>query len=319
MQFRMQLRRPFGPTGKMPRDEQRRQRRPQRGPQLKAWIIVALCGMAALASGCSAVRLGYGQGPFWAYRWLDGYVDFNDAQAPQVRGALAEWFAWHRRTQLPDYAALLARAQVEVLADTTQARACEWQSEVTQRLWGALDHAAPAVADLLPTVTPEQIRHIERRYAESNAEYREAYLQPDPAERTQATLERTIERAESVYGRLDDRQRERIAATLARSPFDPELWFAERRERQLDALRLVRQLAAEGAGRQLAEAALREYVARIDRSPREAYRRYAARLSEFNCAFAADLHNQATLAQRQAAAQKLAGWERDARSLAGGS
>ena len=67
---------------------------------------------------------------------------------------------------------------------------------------------------------------------------------------------------------------------------------------------------------QEAQVALRAYVEHLEHSPREAYRRYAERLREFNCTTAAEFHNATTAAQRQAAAHKLAGWEADARALA---
>jgi hypothetical protein len=118
-----------------------------------------------------------------------------------------------------------------------------------------------------------------------------------------------------LYGRLDDAQRARVAAGMARSPFDPELWLAERKQRQQDALQLLRKLTAEGASRAQAEGAVRVYVEHIERSPREAYRRYSERLAEFNCALGASLHNNTSPVQRRAAAAKLSGWEGDLRAL----
>ena len=278
--------------------------------------MVALCALLALVSGCGALRIGYSAAPDLLYWWLDGYADFSGAQSVRVRAALAQWFAWHRRTQLPDYAALLARAQTEVLADTSAARVCEWQEELTQRALVAFDHAAPAAAQLMLTLTPQQIQHIERRYAKANSDFRDDFLQPDPARRAEAALKRVVDRAEMLYGGLDDAQRARIVEGLARSPFDPEVWFAERRQRQLDALQLLRRLTRTGAGVDEAQAALHAYVERMQRSPREAYRHYSERLTEFNCAFAARLHNSTSALQRRTAAQRLAGWESDLRALA---
>ena len=284
--------------------------------RFRALIIVVLCGVLALASGCSALRLGYGTAPEIVYWWLDGYVDFDHAQSLKARDAVARWFAWHRRTQLPDYAALLARARTEVLADTTAARVCEWQADILARARTALDQAVPDTADLVLTVTPQQIRHIEHHYAKKNDEFRDDYVQPDLRKRAQKALERTIDRAEMLYGPLDDAQRARIAQALTRSPFDPERWLAERQQRQQEALQMLRRLSAEGASPDQAQAALRVYVEHLLRSPREAYRRYAARLDDFNCAFAAELHNSTSAAQRRTAAGKLAGWEGDLRALA---
>jgi hypothetical protein len=282
----------------------------------RSLIIVAVCGLLALTSGCSALRIGYATAPDLVYWWLDGYIDFNSAQTPRARDAIKQWFAWHRRTQVPDYAAQLARAQVEVLADTTPVRVCEWQGEIVKRAHTAFDQIAPAAAEMMLTVTPDQVSHLDRRYAKFNAEFRDNYLQPDARKRAAESLKRVVDRAEMLYGRLDDAQRGAIAESLTRSPFDPELWLSERRLRQQDVLQMLRKLTSEGANRDQAQAALIGYVERLEHSPRENYRRYAERLDTFNCAFAADLHNATTAAQRRHAAKKLEGWEGDLRAIA---
>src|SRR4051812_22737216 len=105
-----------------------------RRPLLRAAIIAALCLAFASLSGCSAIRLAYGQADGLVFRWLDRYVDFDGPQAYRVREALGAWFAWHRRTQLPDYAELLTSLETDVLADTTAARVCALWSEVRQRI-----------------------------------------------------------------------------------------------------------------------------------------------------------------------------------------
>ena len=51
-------------------------------------------------------------------------------------------------------------------------------------------------------------------------------------------------------------------------------------------------------------------------SPREAYRRYSERLTDYVCTAAAAIHNATTPAQRQAGAARLKGWEGDLRALA---
>ena len=285
-------------------------------PSCRRFIIGAALGLLLLTGGCSALRIGYSQAPDLVYWWMDAYIDFTSEQTPRVREALVQWFAWHRKTQLPDYADQLARAQKEVLADTSAQRVCEWQDELIKRAHTAFDRAEPAVVDVLLSVSPDQVRHLEKRYAKNNDEFRDDYLQSDLRERADKTLDRTLERAEMLYGRFDDGQRARIADWLARSPFDPELWLAERRQRQQETLRMLRDLGPDnGAGREQATRALREYVEHLERSPRENYRRYSAKLKEFNCQFAAALHNGTTAAQRRIAAKKLAGWEGDLRAL----
>ena len=275
-----------------------------------------LCGAIAMLSGCSALRIAYGTAPDLVYWWLDGYVDFTDDQTPRVRESLKQWFAWHRKTQLPDYAGMLARAQVEITADTTPARMCEWQGEIAKRAHVAFDHIAPATAELMLTSTAQQLQHLEGRYLKSNDKFRDEYLQGDPRKRSAATLKRAKDRVESLYGDLDDSQVAFVAEALARSPFDPELWLEERKARQQLALQMAHRLGSDSATKEQAQVALRAYVEQLERSPRPEYRRYSEKLAAFNCNFAARLHNVTRPDQRRFAVRKLDGWAGDLRALA---
>lgn len=268
-----------------------------------------------LLSGCSALRLSYENGPTLAWWWLDGYADFSREQSPQARRAVDQWFGWHRTTQLPGYATLLAGVAAQITEPTTPAQVCRWQARVREHLEPALDRALVQGADLLPGLGDAQWRHLEQRYAKGNAKLRDEHLQAQPDERLKATLRRTVERFETVYGRLDEPQRRVIAAGLAASPFDAEAWLVERQRRQRETLQVLRRLNAERADRDARIAALRALAERTESSPVPAYRAYQQRLADHNCVFAAQVHNATTAAQRQAARDKLRGWEEDLRAL----
>lgn len=276
-----------------------------------------LCvALVALLGGCSTLRIAYGAGPDLSYWWLDRYIDFNREQAPKAREAIAQWFAWNRQTQLPEYAALLARAGSEIQADTTPARVCVWQAELTTRARTAFERIAPQAADVMLTVTPEQVEHLARRYSKYNDDFRDEYLQPDPAQRARANLKRTVDRAEELYGRLDGAQVGSLTEWLSRSPFDADVWFEERQQRQQAVLQILHRLRADHATHEQALAALRAYADQFEHSRRAEYRRYAENLQQFNCTLAAWLQNSTTPAQRRRAAERLAGWEGDVRALA---
>ncbi len=270
--------------------------------------------LQALA-GCSAIRLAYANGPQLAWWWLDGYMDFSREQTPAVRQAVDRWFDWHRASQLPDYAALLASAQQAVVEPATPAQACRWNALLRERADPALQRALADLTELIPALTEEQIRHLERRFAKVIDEMRDDFLQPDPAERQAAAVKRTLERAERLYGSLQEAQKRVLAAGVAASPFDPEQWQAERMRRQRDVVQTLRRLLAERADRDQRLAALRMLVDRSERSPDPTYRAYQQRLLDYNCAFAARLHNATTAAQRQQARSTLKGWEDDLRAL----
>jgi hypothetical protein len=281
--------------------------------RLKVWIIaVAL----ALLGGCSAVRLAYNQAPELAYWWLDGYFDFNEQQAPLARTSLADWFTWHRSTQLDDYAGMLARLQRQLQADATPEQACRWWGELRQRAASAYEQGVPSLAEIVRTMKPEQVTHVEKRYQKSDEDFRADFMQVTPAERLEASIKRTVSRAETIYGRLDDAQRDIVARTMAGSPFDAQRWLAERQARQREIVQTLRSLVADRADSARTQAALRVFAAHASVSPRADYRDYNRKLTAYNCEFAAQLHNSTAPEQRRRAVEKLKGWEDDLRALA---
>ena len=266
-------------------------------------------------SGCSALRLGYANGPQLAWWWIDGYFDFHREQAPQVKQALDKWFDWHRSSQLPDYVALLASARQQVLEPATPALVCRWQDRVREQFEPALARASADFADIVPGLGEAQFRHLEQKYAKLVDEMRADFLQADAAERQRESVKRAVERAERVYGSVDEAQLRVVTAGVLASPFTPELWLAERQRRQRDTLQVLRRLVTERSDRDQRMAALRALVQRTERSPNPEYRAYQLKLRDYNCALAAQIHNATTPAQRQKARDSLKGWEDDLKSL----
>lgn len=287
--------------------------KPRRFAARAAWL--AIIGAVVLLAGCSALRLGYNTAPQLTWWWVDGQMDFSSAQSPAVRKSIDEFFDWHRQTQLPELVGLMAQAQPVLAADISADTACDWFNRVRDRFEPGIDRALVQVADTLPGLTEANFRHLEQRQAKTLQEAREEYLQADPAERRAEAAQRTFKRMEQVYGSLEPAQRQAAEEALARSPFDPEAWLAERQRRQTDTVQTLRRLVAEKADRDQRIAALRALAERSQRSPDPAYRAYQRKLTAYHCAFAAQVHNAATPAQRAKAQQRLKGWEDDLRSL----
>jgi hypothetical protein len=283
-------------------------------PTFRALIIG---GLIALLAGCSALRLGYGQGPTLGYWWMDRYVDFDAAQSDRVRKGLDEWFRWHRTQRLGELTNQLARAQRELQGPMTAAQACAWTELISSRVSEGIDQALPTLAEVALTLQPAQLQKMERRYARSNAELSEELLTGTPAERLEAAVKRATERAEFFYGRLDEAQRVVVVQGVAASPFDAAVWMAERKARQQDILSSLRRWRGEGASMVQVQQGIKDLLQQNQRSSREAYRSYQKRLLAYNCAFAANVHNATTPSQRAHAQRKLKGWEDDLRNIAG--
>ena len=274
-------------------------------------------------TACSLVRVAYEQAPNLVFWRIDSYVDVDGEQSPRLRDAIERWFAWHRRSELPVYAAMLSRAERDVMQPTTPAAVCAWVAEVEKRADIALEETVQPAAELMLTLTPEQLKHIERRFAKSLDEVRGDYLQANLAERQAKALERTQERYEMLYGTLDRAQTAQLAALLAKSSFDAVRWSDERRLRQRDTLQVLNSVLGatcntsdRAAALQQARVAAQGLVHSATHSPRADYRNYQQRLLQDNCALAAAMHNAMSAAQRQTARAKLKGWEEDLRVLA---
>lgn len=276
-------------------------------------IIIAVL----LLSSCSMVQLGYDRGPQLAWWWLDSYIDFSREQKPHAKQAIRQWFDWHRSTQLPEYADWLAAVRSLINDPVTPEQICRWSDELQDILAPAFDHAVHLGAPVVLSLDESQRRHLEQRYAKSNDKLRRDYLQPDPKDRLNAAIKRSVKRIENLYGKIDQQQRDLIIASITVSPFSPEAWLAERQRRQQVTLTTLQQLADAPLPSGQATTSLRGLIEYTHRSDNPDYRAYQIKLTEYTCGFIARMHNTTTPTQRRHAHDKLKSWENDLRVLTG--
>lgn len=264
-----------------------------------------------LLSGCSAVRLGYDNGPSLALWWLDGYLDLNRAQEARARPALEDWFAWHRSTQLPEYARWLATWKQRAGGTVTGEEICRWSEIAGEKVKLAMERAVPAAAELLPLIEPAQWQHLEKRQAERNAELRQTHAQPQRDVRIEGALDRSIERGEQFYGSLTPAQKKMLLDGILGQPMQAEDWLDAREQRQKELLQQLRRAQQEpDPGRRTV--ALQATLERYTRPGDERQ----ARWQSYGCELTARLHNSTSAKQRQHLKERLSAWEEDLRALA---
>lgn len=269
-----------------------------------------------LLAGCNTPKLAYNNAPQLTWWYLDSYFDITTEVSPRIKEALDQWFQWHRKTQLADYASFMASVGARTDGPVTGAQVCAWYEQMRGRLNPAFDRAYDTAAELVPLLGATQIASLEKKLAKNTADYRKDYLQPDPEGRRKAALKRSVDRAETFYGKLDDSQRVILEAAVAASPFDATLSLAERERRQRELLAALRQWLAEKADRAQVAAGIRQLAQRAETSPNPTYRAYAARLTEYSCRVSSELHNSTTPKQREALRKQLKEWEETLQSLA---
>lgn len=265
---------------------------------------------------CTGIKLGYNNGVELAAWWLDGHIDFTRAQSQQVRADLRQLQLHHRQQDLPDYAQTLRQTQALVAHDLDTDQVCAVASTVRGYMDAVLEAAEPAATTLVLSLTPAQITYLERKYAKTNADYRSDWLALPPGELLEKRYEKALDRAETVYGRLDAAQKSLLRQQVAQSHFDPQQVQAERLRRQTDTLQTLRQLQRDPATAGDTRAAVRDLLERSMHSPQPGYRAYAEALAQQDCQSIALVHNSTTPKQREAAVRWLAGYEQSLRELA---
>lgn len=277
-------------------------------------ILAPLLVLLLLLGGCSAMQTGYNNAPSLLYWWLDGYVDFNPGQADPMRDSLVSLQAWHRREELPAYATLLQRLQQDASQDITPAQACSQLDQARNHLQRLGTQGAMSLAPLIPTLQPEQLRHLARQLEKHDQKWREEWLDGTPEELLQRRLKRTVARYEDFYGRLSETQRQYLRQRLTEVGFDARVVWAERLRRQRDLLRVLQE-HRNGERPAHVEAELMAWVQRSFEPPDPATRAYLKGLVDQGCQTLAGLHNSSSPEQRRRLAGKLQSYESDLRAL----
>lgn len=267
-------------------------------------ILALVAGL--ILQGCSAVRLGYGNADSLARWWIDQYLDLAPEQDALTRERLARLFAWHRKTQLPDYVALLRQGKAFVAGQPTAGDALTLGDDLIRRVRVLAEQATPDVADLLATLTPAQIDRMAARFAERNIDFvKEARLAEGEAGQHKARYKRLLERSEYWFGDFSNEQESALRRMVEGQDPGSQFWYEERLRRQRELLDLMRQVQGERPPRERVIKLLRDYTARFDlpADPARLARALAMRRAAAELAVA--IHAMMTPAQRDHARQKL--------------
>ena len=290
--------------------------------KIKTALRHASAGLTALLllvvlQGCTFVKLSYNQADTLLYWRLDSYADFTSEQGQRAKDGLTQFHDWHRRTQLPVYADLLRDLRPKIAEPLSAEQACAVFDQLRSALDTTLDPAHWTLLWLAAELSDEQLRHIERKQAISDAEWKKEWVSATPEELLKARFEQALSRSEMLYGSLDEAQKLALRAALLPTAFEPLRNYAERLRREQDLRQVLRKISAEKPSHEATRILLKGYMERALVSPNPAYRRYAQTLISEGCSTFARLHNATTPAQRAKAVRTLEGYESDFRQLAG--
>lgn len=275
-------------------------------------IIGAL--LPLLLMGCSAVKTGYNHAPALVQWWLDDYISFTPAQSPQVQDSLAALHRWHRQHELPLYAAQLQALRQLAPQAVSPQQVCAQQDLLRGHLNRLGEQAAEGISRLAPTLQARQLTQLQRQLERQNAKWRKEWLDLQPADLAAHRLEKSTERAEDFYGRLNEAQLALLRDRIAASSFDASLLWRERLRRQQDMLAVLSE-HSNGERPAHVKAEVLALVRRNLESPDPVFRQRFEQLLQENCQTLAMLHNSSTDKQRRHLADKLQDYENDVREL----
>jgi len=254
-------------------------------------------------------RLGYNNGETVSYFWLNSYIGFDADQKPWVKKELAGLFAWHRRSQLPEYLPLLVQAKKRVQKPVSEAELARDYDDIRRRILVITDRAAPAAADLALALRPQQIASIEKTFAENNEKFRKEHLRGDLAQRQRDRFKRTMKQAEIWFGNFSGEQERQIRQLSDARPLDDELVLADRMQRQAEMIRMLQRIEAEKPAREAAVGMIRQYVSgAMEHYRQPAYQSYFETYRAAQMRMVAGIINMSTAAQKQHFEKAVQGW-----------
>ena len=276
--------------------------------------MTVLMGAVALAvAGCSTIRFGYDKLPFLAGWEIDRYLDLAGDQEAIADRQVRAVHAWHRKAQLPKYAALLKQVEGQVKAvdqadePLTVDRVAGWRRAALATWPELVDQLAPGVAELAVTLTPAQLDHFEKALAEANRKIETEYFVGKPAKTLrEARIKRSRERAESFLGPLTGPQLARVAqraddeGTLATSH-----WWAVRLPRQQILVGLFRDLATRRPGAEEATARTRTALLSLVQPTDPALKAKAEAADDAGDRYLAGMLAESSAVQRRHLAERL--------------
>jgi hypothetical protein len=161
-------------------------------------LVAALC-LSACSTG---VRLGYNYAETLVAYSLDGYVGLSDEQQQLVKERATALVAWHRSTQLRDYAELIETTRRRLDGPVTASDVMAFNQAINARLAALGERAAPDLAHLALTLSPDQIARLQRKLASDNSKARRELVQLAGKESLDERVKKYAERADFWFGSL---------------------------------------------------------------------------------------------------------------------
>lgn len=207
-------------------------------------ITLAL-GAAWLLGGCTALRVAYENADTYFHYRANSYLNLHGKDSDELDDRIDDFFAWHRRNALPQYARLAEDAAKRVSRGLSRDDLVWGYDALVAAARPSLRAAAERIAPLLDRLTPQQLAHMEKRFAEDNRMFAREFMRGSEGERRKRRAVRVEERLEDWVGNLSQAQSQRVRQFSERVPLYDDLRDRERKRLQAEILDMARKREAQ--------------------------------------------------------------------------
>lgn len=199
-----------------------------------------VCLLLTLVAACSSTQFFYNRLDFLIPWYLSGYVDLERDQRRFLKDQVDTFLGWHRRSELPRYAALLARAEASLDSPVTAATVEELALSAEEEWLRLRDRALDELMVVGEALDDGQLAEFIGSLRERQREYEEKYLDRDNDEYREEACDSLIDNLEDYLGRFGRGRQRKICAMLADLRRADVAWLSER-QRWIDWLEEVLQ------------------------------------------------------------------------------
>jgi hypothetical protein len=207
--------------------------------------VTAALALAWLAAGCTALRLAYDNADTYLHFRAQSYLDLDARGSDELDARIDEFFAWHRRTALPQYERVADEAAKRMAKGLSREDVVWGYDSLVAHARQSLRYAAERVAPLVDRLTPQQVARMERRFADDNRKFAREYLHGSEAERRKRRAKRWEQRLEDWVGNLSPVQAEKVRQFSERAPLYDEMRAKDRQRMQTEFVDMIRKREAQ--------------------------------------------------------------------------
>jgi hypothetical protein len=276
------------------------------------WRTLCVAWMMAFAAltmvGCTALKLTYNNGNTLVYWWLNAYIDFDSDDKPFVNDEINDFFAWHRDSQLPEYARMLSPIADKLAspAGVTPADVNAWYASARLMAHQIAEQELPSFADLALKLRPEQIDNMAQKFSKNDQKFRKDQLSGGENDQRDFRYKKVLKNTEDWFGAMSPAQSAAIRRLSDARPLENQILLAERQAKQHALLDTLRRIQRERPSQEAVVGMLRPLLNNaIENTPTPQNAAFVKNSQDSTIAMTASIVGLATPAQRANAAEKV--------------